>query len=139
MWKCPKCGREFQREKQDHYCLKPETVDEYIRAQDERIRPKLQQLRRIIRDAIPDAEERISWSMPTYWKGRNLIHFAAFRKHIGLYPGDEAVVRFAKELEGYEVSKGTIRLPYGQELPQDLITKIAGWCFETYGKTAIEE
>ena len=133
-WKCPKCGREFARENQDHYCGKPRTIDEYIEAQEETFRPRLHEIRAVIRGAIPEAEETISWSMPTYRKGRNIIHFAAARKHVGLYPGEEAVARFAEELAGYEVSKGTIRLPYDRPLPADLIRRIAGWCFENYAK-----
>lgn len=125
-WKCPKCGREFARENQDHYCVKPRTIDEYIEAQEETVRPRLHEIRAVIRGAIPEAEETISWSMPTYRKGRNIIHFAAARKHVGLYPGEEAVARFAEELAGYEVSKGTIRLPYDRPLPADLIRRIAG-------------
>ena len=134
MWKCPKCGREFDRQEQDHYCVKPKNIDEYIAAQDEAVRPRLQEVRSLIRLAIPDAEERISWSMPTYWKGKNLIHFAASKKHLGLYPGDEAVAHFADELKDYDVSKGTIRLPYDAGLPAELIQRIARWCYDAYGK-----
>ena len=76
-WKCPKCGREFSRQNQGHYCVKPQNIDEYIAAQDEKYQPRLKEIREILRNALPDAEERISWSMPTYWKGRNIIHFAA--------------------------------------------------------------
>ena len=133
-WKCPKCGREFSKQGQSHFCEKPKTIDDYILSQDENIRPKLNEVREILRSAIPDAEERISWSMPTYWKGQNLIHFAASKKHIGIYPGGEATTIFADELAGIDVSKGTIRLPYDKELPSDLIAKIAKWCREKYGK-----
>ena len=133
-WKCPKCGREFARENQDHYCVKPRTIDEYIEAQEETVRPRLHEIRAVIRGAIPEAEETISWSMPTYRKGRNIIHFAAARKHVGLYPGEEAGAWFAEELAGYEVSKGTIRLPYDRPLPADLIRRIAGWCFENFAR-----
>lgn len=133
MRKCPGCGREFSRQHQDHSCVKPQTVDEYIAAQDEAVQPRLRELRSIIHAAIPDAEERISWAMPTYRKGRNLIHFAAFKKHLGLYPGDEAVAAFAKELAACDVSKGTIRLPYDRELPAELIRRIARWCYAAYG------
>ena len=133
-WKCPKCGREFSKQGQSHFCEKPKTIDDYILSQDENIRPKLNEVREILRSAIPDAEERISWSMPTYWKGQNLIHFAASKKHIGIYPGGEATTIFADELTGIDVSKGTIRLPYDKELPADLIAKIAKWCREKYGK-----
>ena len=88
MWKCPKCGRSFKNQNQDHYCGKaPETIDEYITSQPEEAQPYLNQVREAIRAALPEAQERISWSMPTYWKGRNIIHFAGFKKHIGLYPG----------------------------------------------------
>ena len=132
MWKCAKCGREFSRENQDHYCLKPQNIDEYIAAQDEKIRPRLNEIRAVLQSALPEASERISWSMPTYWKGRNIIHFAAFKKHLGLYPGGKATEVFAEELAGYDVSKGTIRLPYDRELPVELIRKIAAWCYEQY-------
>ena len=93
-WKCPNCGREFSRRDQDHYCVKPRNIDEDIATQDESVQVKLTELRTVLRAALPDAEERISWSMPTYWKGRNIIHFAATKTHIGLYPGDSAVAAF---------------------------------------------
>ena len=76
MWKCPKCGRTFKNDNQSHYCGKaPQTVDEYILAQDEDIRDQLQAVRAVLRNELPDAEEKISWSMPTYWKRHNIIHF----------------------------------------------------------------
>lgn len=133
-WKCPKCGREFKRVEQPHYCGKPTTVDDYIAAQDESVQPKLRQLREILRAAVPEAEERISWSMPTFRKGQDLIHFAASKKHIGLYPGGEATTVFAGELTDFDVSKGTIRLPYDRDLPEELIARIARWCYEQYAK-----
>ena len=61
-WKCPNCGRVFSRKDQAHYCGKPKTVDEYIAAQEEDVRSRLEEVRAVIREAIPDAEERISWS-----------------------------------------------------------------------------
>ncbi len=133
-WKCPRCGREFSRMDQDHYCVKPQTIDEYIAAQKETIRPRLERMRSIIHEAVPDAEEKISWSMPTFWKGKNLIHFACFRKHIGLYPGDEAIAAFAEKLADFDVSKGTIRLPHDRDLPEKLIVDIAKWCYVSYAK-----
>ena len=134
MWRCPKCGREFARQEQQHYCVKPKTIDEYIAVQPEAVQPKLRELRRILRAALPEAEERISWSMPTYWKGQNLIHFAASKKHLGLYPGGEATTVFAEELKDYDVSKGTIRLPYDKPLPAELIETIARWRCKEYVK-----
>ena len=133
-WKCPKCGREFSRQNQDHYCVKPQNIDEYINAQDEKYQPRLREIREILRKALPDAEERISWSMPTYWKGRNIIHFAASKKHLGIYPGDDATAAFAEELSEYDISKGTVRFPYDRPLPKTLIRRIALWCFEKYSR-----
>ena len=134
MWKCPKCGRAFARQEQQHYCGRPETIDEYIEAQDEAVRPRLREVHAVIREAIPEAEERMSWSMPTYWRGRKLIHFAASKKHLGLYPGGEATTVFSEELKGYDVSKGTIRIPWDRDLPAELIRRIAQWCLEAYRK-----
>ena len=129
MWQCPKCGRTFQHTNQDHYCGEPpKTIEEYIDRQPAEIQACLRQLNNTIRTAIPDAMEKISWSMPTYWKGHNLIHFAAFKKHIGLYPGDEAVKAFSDQLQDYYISKGAIRLPYGKPLPLELVAAIARWC-----------
>ena len=112
MWTCPKCGRTFKRQGQGHYCGKaPETVEEYIAAQPEEVRQYLKEVRGALRAALPEAEERISWSMPTYWKEHNIIHFAANKNHIGLYPGEEAVVFFADRLKEYKTSKGTVQFP----------------------------
>ena len=132
-WKCPKCGREFSKQSQDHYCIKPQSVDEYIAAQDETIQPKLNEIRTVLRSALPDAEERISWSMPTYRKDHNIIHFAAQKKHIGLYPGPEAVAYFSGRLDqaGLLYSKGSIQIPYSDDLPLELIAEIADWCRST--------
>lgn len=137
MWKCPKCGREFARQNQDHYCVKPQSIDEYIAAQDEGIQPMLMEIRTILKSALPEAEERISWSMPTYWKDGNIIHFAASKSHLGIYPGEEAIVAFADELSEYSVSKGTIRVPYDKPLPTELIEKIARWCYEKHSSQMI--
>ena len=95
-WRCPKCGREFSRQNQDHYCVKPQSIDEYIAAQDEKFQLRLREIREVLRNALPDAEERISWSMPTYWKGRNIIHFAASKKHLGIYPAMKQLLPLQK-------------------------------------------
>ena len=133
MWKCPKCGRSFKNENQSHYCGRaPESVEEYILAQDVNVRSCLQRVRETLISSLPDATEKISWSMPTYWKGYNIIHFAANKNHIGLYPGPEAVAFFAEKLDkaGCKYSKGSIQIPYSEELPLELICEIAKWCWE---------
>ena len=109
-------------------------IDEYIRNQDPAVQPRLMKIRETIRSAIPEAEEKISYQMPTYWKGRNIIHFAAFRNHIGIYPGGEATTVFAEQLREYKTSKGTIQLPNDRELSLELVAEIALWCFERYRK-----
>ena len=134
MWKCPRCGREFSRQEQQHYCGKPQTIDEYIKAQDEAVQPRLREIREVIRSAIPEAQERLSWSMPTFWRGRNILHFAASKKHLGLYPGGEATTVFADALKDYDVSKGTVRIPWDRALPVELVQRIARWCYEEYRK-----
>lgn len=132
MWQCPACGRNFQNTNQDHYCGEPpKTIDAYIGAQPEHVRPLLNRVRDTLHAALPDAQERISWRMPTYWKGRNVIHFAAFKAHIGLYPGEQAMVEFADRLTAYKTSRGAIQIPYDKPLPLDLIAEIAKWCYET--------
>lgn len=132
MWTCPKCGRSFKNENQQHYCgEKPKSIDEYIVGQDEEKQVYLNKVRDAIRQAIPEAEERISWSMPTFWKQHNIIHFAAQKKHIGIYAGTEAVIVFAEQLKPYKTSKGSIQIPYKDPLPLELIAQIAGWCYET--------
>lgn len=129
MWKCPECGREFKKEGQDHFCGEPpKTIDEYIHTNPENIQPFLHQVRDTLRNALPDANERISWSMPTYWNKHNIVHFAANKNHIGLYPGPEAIVHFAPRLTEYKTSKGAVQFPYNEPIPLKLIEDIAKWC-----------
>ena len=131
LWKCPKCGKQFKKQGQSHYYgEKPKNINEYILSQDADKQEDLRYIRQILSQALPDAEERISWSMPTYWKNHNILHFAASKSHIGLYPGPAAVIAFAEELQGYKTDKGTIRIPYGK-IDAALVEKIAKWCWET--------
>lgn len=132
MWTCPRCSRAFKAENQQHYCGQPpETIDAYIAEQDEAVIPYLTQVRDTLRAVLPDAQERISWRMPTYWNGHNLIHFAAGKKHVGLYPGPAAVAAFADALAPYKTTKGAIQFPYKDPLPLTLIADIARWCVQT--------
>ena len=132
MWKCPKCGRAFKKQGQSHYCGKaPETIEEYIAAQPEEVQPYLTELRNALHAALPEAEERISWSMPTYWKTHHIIQLAGFKNHVGLYPGEEAVKEFSEHLKDYKFSKGSIQFPYSKPMPLELIGEIARWSYET--------
>ena len=128
MWKCPKCGREFKHENQSHYCGdKPADIDEYISSQSNDVRIILVKVRETIRAAAPDAVEKISWSMPTFWQGENLIHFAAAKKHLGIYPGDLSLSPFEERLAGYRRTKGAIQFDYDKPIDYELIADIARW------------
>ena len=131
MWTCPNCGREFKRTNQSHYCGKaPVSIDEYILKQENDIQPALVCLRNTIRDAIPEAEETIAWSTPTWKKnGNSIIRFAVSKNHIGVYVTEEAISFFEDRLTGFETYKGVIRLKLNQEIPISLISDIAKWCF----------
>lgn len=130
MWICPDCGRSFKRTNQGHYCGKaPATIDDYISKQPDDLQPVLIALRSAIHQAIPEAKETIAWSMPTWKRKGNAIHFAVNKNHIGLYAGEDAVARFQEELRDFETSKGVIRLKFDQELPLSLIADIARWCY----------
>ena len=109
-------------------------IPEYIARQDEKIQPRLYDIYEIVRKAVPDGEERISYGMPTFWKGRNLIHFAAMKNHIGMYPGPEAIEVFSDKLTNYKTTKGAIQLPNDKELPLELIAEIAAWCYRNNKK-----
>lgn len=109
-------------------------IDEYISRQEKGVQPLLNAIRETIRAAIPEAEERVSYQMPTFWKGRNIIHFAAAKKHIGIYPGGEATSVFADRLTQFKTSKGAIQLPYDAELPLELIAEMARWNYERNAK-----
>jgi len=113
----------------EHYPSRtqPRSIDEYIAAQAADVQPLLQKMRQVIRQAAPQATEKISWQMPTFWQGTNLIHFAAFKRHIGLYPGGEATGVFAERLTQYKTSKGAIQLPLGKPIDYELIADIVHW------------
>ena len=131
MWTCPNCGREFKRTNQSHYCGKaPATIDEYILRQDESIQPMLVRLKNTIHDAIPEAEEVIAWSTPTWKKKGNIIRFAVSKNHIGVYVWEDAVYFFEDRLKGFDTDTGVIRLKIDEEMPLSLIADIAKWCCE---------
>lgn len=141
MWQCPKCKREFKNTNQDHYCGEaPKTIDEYISEQPEEIRPILVKVYETIRAAAPDATEKISWHMPTFWQGENLVHFAAFKKHVNIYPGDLSLAPFENRLDGYLTTKGAVQFYYDKPIDFDLITDITRWrlaCVE--GKNKVND
>ena len=106
-------------------------IDEYINAQPHAVQQILRGVRGTIRAVAPDAIEKISYQMPTYWKKRNLIHFAAQKRHLGIYPGADAITHFSPRLTEYKTSKGAIRFPYKTfgDAQYALIAEIAAWCY----------
>ena len=100
------------------------TIDEYISTFPESIQEILQQIRQSIKESAPQAQEAISYRIPTFKLNGNLVHFAAFKDHIGFFPTSSGVDAFQEELAGYGTSKGTIRFPLDKPIPFDLIRKI---------------
>jgi len=101
------------------------TIDEYIQIYPEEVQKILKKIRQTIREAAPDALEAISYQMPTYkLKGKNLVHFASFKNHIGFYPTPSGITAFGKELSPYKQGKGSVQFPIDKPIPYELIREI---------------
>ena len=100
------------------------TIDEYIATFPAEVQKKLNELRAVIKASAPEATEKISYQMPTFYQNGNLIHFAAFKNHIGIYPTPNGIEAFADELSKYEGGKGSKKFPLTEPLPLDLISRI---------------
>jgi len=100
------------------------TIDEYIALFPEHVQEKLTALRKVIREAVPEAQEKISYQMPTFALHGNLVHFAAYKNHIGFYPGAGGISAFKEQLSIYKGAKGSVQFPIEQPLPFELITQI---------------
>ena len=104
----------------------PETsaVGQYIQAQDPQVAALLTHLREAISRAAPEATEKISYRVPTFYLHGNLVHYAAFRNHVGFYPGPSAIGAFEDELQPYRHAKGSVQFPLDAPLPLDLVSRI---------------
>ena len=102
----------------------PANIDEYIKGWPKDIQAKLQAMRETIQKAAPEAEEAISYAMPTFKLNGNLVHFAAYQNHVGFYPVPSGMKEFEKELSVYKSGKGSAQFPHDQPLPLALVTKI---------------
>jgi uncharacterized protein YdhG (YjbR/CyaY superfamily) len=101
------------------------TIDAFITNFPDEVQTILEKIRRTIQNAAPDATEKISYGIPTFsYKGKNLVHFSGYAKHIGFYPGDEAIEVFKKELSAYKGAKGSVQFPLDKPIPYALIEKI---------------
>ncbi|HQR10257.1 MAG TPA: DUF1801 domain-containing protein [Casimicrobiaceae bacterium] len=102
----------------------PVDIDEYIAAFPKPVRERLEAVRRTVAEVAPGAEQKISYRIPTFALHGNLIHFAAFKNHIGIYPGSSAIKAFEKELAGFRTAKGTVQFQFDDPLPLELISRI---------------
>ncbi len=103
---------------------KPATIDEYIAGFPKEVQAILRKVRATIRQAAPAAAETISYGIPTFTLKGNLVHFAAFKEHIGFYPAPRGIEKFRRELSAYQGGKGSIRFPMAEPIPFGLISRI---------------
>jgi len=101
-----------------------ESIDAYISQFTPEVQEILQEIRKVIKEAAPQAEEKISWKMPTFILYGNLVHFAAFKNHIGFYPAPRGIDTFRNELSGYKGGKGSVQFPIEKPMPFELIREI---------------
>jgi uncharacterized protein YdhG (YjbR/CyaY superfamily) len=101
-----------------------QSIDEYIAAFPAEVQKRLQEIRSVIKSAAPQATEKISYQMPTFYLNGNLVHFAAFKNHIGFYPVPSGIEAFKRELSKYAQGKGSVQFPLDEPLPLALIRKI---------------
>lgn len=104
--------------------IPPAGIDAYIAGFPEPVQAIMQEVRRVIREAAPDAEEDIRYQMPTFRLHGNLVHFAAYERHIGFYPAPSGIAAFQHKLGGYKNAKGSVQFPLNQPIPYDLIAEI---------------
>jgi uncharacterized protein YdhG (YjbR/CyaY superfamily) len=102
----------------------PQTIDEYIAGFPEGVQAILEKIRSTIKDVAPGADEAIKYRMPTFVLNGNLVHFAAFKNHIGFYPVPTGIEAFKEELSFYKQGKGSVQFPLDQPIPYDLISRI---------------
>ncbi len=106
-------------------------IREYMEQAPEEGRAYLMQVYEIAKETLPGLDEKIAWRMPSFYDGRTpVFQFAAFKKHIGIYPGPDAIAAFSDRLEPYKTSKGAVQFQYREELPAALIRDMAVWCRE---------
>lgn len=109
---------------------KPTTVDAYIAQFPQEVRQSLNHLRAVIQETAPQASEKISYQMPTFYLNGNLVYFGAFKNHIGFFPTGSGIEAFKDEIAGYKTSKGTIQFPLDQPIPDDLVRRIVRYRVE---------
>ena len=104
-----------------------QTIDEYIAQFPKSVQEILEEIRQVIRTAAPEAEEKISYQMPTFYLQGNLVHFAAYKNHIGFYPAPTGIDAFKEDLSMYKGAKGSVQFPLREPIPLELIRKIVAF------------
>ena len=104
-----------------------EEIDKYITRHPAAHQELMRQLRQIIRETAPEATEKLSWAMPTFYLKGNLVHFAAHKNHIGFYPGSSGIANFTAEFVGLKFSKGAVQFPLDKPLPVELVKQIVAF------------
>ncbi|HPE90046.1 MAG TPA: DUF1801 domain-containing protein [Spirochaetia bacterium] len=118
---------------------KPADVAAYFGRFDEPVRRRMEGIRSLVLELLPEAEETIKYGIPTFVYNGNLVHYAGYKGHIGLYPTPSGMSRFDDELRRYERGKGSVRFPLDEELPIDLIRRIIAFRIEEQGGRNGEE
>ena len=104
--------------------LPPGSIDEYIAGFPKSVQHVLEQVRAVIKAAAPDAQEAIKYRLPTFVLNGNLVHFGAFKNHIGFYPTPSGIEKFKDGLSVFKNAKGSVQFPLDKPMPLKLITKI---------------
>jgi uncharacterized protein YdhG (YjbR/CyaY superfamily) len=99
-------------------------IDEYITSFPSEVQEKLEQIRSLVKALAPEAKEVMKYGIPTFTLGKNLVHYAGYKNHIGFYPAPSGIKKFSVELSDFKLSKGAIQFPHDRELPMDIIEKI---------------
>jgi uncharacterized protein YdhG (YjbR/CyaY superfamily) len=107
--------------------IQPKTIDEYIVMFPQNVQDILKKLRRVIRQSAPEAEETISYGIPTFKLKGYLVHFAAYKNHIGFYPTSSGIEAFKKELSSYKRGRGSVQFPLDKPVPFDLVKGIVAY------------
>lgn len=116
------------------------TIDEYIASFTDHVQVMLTKLYTTIKKAAPGAEEKMSYAIPTFFLGgKNLVHFAAFKSHIGFYPAPSGIAAFEKDLKPYKTSKGAVQFPLNEPLPLLLVAKMVKYRVKENSKTTLKK
>lgn len=108
-----------------------QTIDEYIAEFPEQTRRALEEVRAAVREIAPDAVETVSYAIPTFdLRGRHLVHFAGYERHVGFYPSPDGIAAFAAELAGFKTAKGSVQFPLDRPLPLDLVRRMTAYRVE---------